>query len=185
MPNAIWRQRWLPLIVVGAVAIALALVMRPFQGHVPPPVTSPSQPRGIVIACLSQPGEPGYCDRYFADQSQRDQLTEAQRREATVLADPIRAAVDRLAHGRSRCVTETVNSPCRLVYDPIAVDDVRAAIARPDAIVRLARYDDPAPLGSVFYAVPMASACLIGHADSMGPGHAVVGHLPGGRCAVA
>ena len=189
MSDATWRQRWLPLVAVGAIAIVLALAMRPF--HRPSPAAAspshgPSQPFAVI--CSAHPKDPGYCDRYVADLSQRGQLTEAQRTEATARAAPVVEAVRGLAQRHSRCVAESLRPdggppPCRLVYDPIAIADVRAVLARADAIVRPARRDDPAPLGSLFYAVPMADACLIGHADSTDAQHAIVGPLPGGRCA--
>jgi hypothetical protein len=191
MSDATWRQRWLPLVAVGAFAIVLALAMRPF--HRPSPAAAspshgPSQPVGFAIICSAHPKDPGYCDRYVADLGQRGQLTEAQRTEATARAGPVVEAVRGLTQRHSRCVAESLRPdggppPCRLVYDPIAIADLRAALGRGDAIVRPARPDDPAPVGSVFFAVRMADACLIGHADSTDAQHAIVGPLPGGRCA--
>jgi hypothetical protein len=68
----------------------------------------------------------------------------------------------------------------------------RASLARvgfPDAVVRIARPDDPAPAGSLLYAVRVESACVVGHIEGIPRGYPspdgrqdVLGLLPGGRC---
>ncbi|KJK40110.1 hypothetical protein UK23_40570 [Lentzea aerocolonigenes] len=56
----------------------------------------------------------------------------------------------------------------------------------PDSAVRIARSDDPAPAGSLLYAVQVgAETCIVGHVIELpggGGGGFIGGLLPGGRC---
>jgi hypothetical protein len=77
--------------------------------------------------------------------------------------------------------------PCRLVVLPVSLDEVRAGLAAAslsDVVVRMADSDDPAPVGSVLYAVPAGPVCVIGYLqqDSTDTAVDVRGRLPGGTC---
>jgi hypothetical protein len=52
----------------------------------------------------------------------------------------------------------------------------------PTAVVRPARGVDPAPAGSVVYAVPVGPGCVIGYRDGEAGGSIPAGTLPGGSC---
>jgi hypothetical protein len=69
---------------------------------------------------------------------------------------------------------------------PGEVDLVRRSLEQAGfhgATVRLAAGDDPAPPGSIVYAVDTGGGCVIGYlADDGGGAARPVGRLPGGRC---
>jgi hypothetical protein len=52
------------------------------------------------------------------------------------------------------------------------------------ATVRIAGVDDPAPRGTILYAVPLDDACLIGYRATLrgGGGYTLAGRLPQGTC---
>ena len=56
----------------------------------------------------------------------------------------------------------------------------RAGIAA--AVLRTARADDPAPVGSVLLAVPAGPACLLAYDDGDGLQQSTAGQLPEGTC---
>jgi hypothetical protein len=61
------------------------------------------------------------------------------------------------------------------------VRDTLTAAGFTDVTVRIARNTDPAPAGSVLYAVPVIEACLVGSVAQQSTVQ-LVGRLPGGAC---
>ncbi len=160
-------------------------------------------PSASGFACIQTDGEEDYCPRLVRDLSLRDTLTEADRAKAARRLEGVRTAVFRaeLAVPESAtCPPATVPppGPCMLVrnVDPIPyADAIRRALSEAgfaDAIVRVARTDDPAPAGGVVYAVPLdlrgsdsGTVCVLGHSNgnrSGGMGPMLVGTRPGGIC---
>lgn len=86
--------------------------------------------------------------------------------------------------GRCQAVPSGVPRPAsgRLVVDAVALARALRDAGFPNATVRMARPGDPAPVGSVLYAVPVGSACILGYDQGGGGSVNVVGRLLGGRC---
>ncbi|MEV4535234.1 hypothetical protein AB0J82_15525 [Asanoa sp. NPDC049518] len=84
----------------------------------------------------------------------RATLTAAERASA----EPARTIAERAVASALRCPTCASAEPA----------DVRAALTAagfPDAVARPARADDPAPPGTIVYAVPAGAACVLGYYD--------------------
>jgi hypothetical protein len=154
-----------------------------------------------IVGCLVavRPGHAeeakDYCDRYFRDVARRSELTQPER-------DALAADQERAEQALRRpgwCVTP----PPPLVADcarrgltnlaephhpgPADVQVVRQALDEAGfttAVVRLARPNDPAMNGSIFFVIPLGEACFVGYMNSLagGGGHSLVGRLPNGHC---
>jgi hypothetical protein len=72
------------------------------------------------------------------------------------------------------------------VYVEARSDDAAEALRRAGfagAVVRVARPDDPAPVGRLMYAAPAGPACLLGYfSRDNGEQPRVEGRLPDGTC---
>jgi hypothetical protein len=71
-----------------------------------------------------------------------------------------------------------------MIVSPPSSSEVRQALTGAgyrDALVRVARPDDPAPRGSVLVAVPAGAACVVIHHNGY-PHRTVAGRLPDGSC---
>jgi hypothetical protein len=134
-------------------------------GSAQPHLTGPS-PRLYACVALAQDAD-DYCGRAVLDWSRRKELTDADRLPAGGLVDQVRTAVAGPTSGYA--------------------EDIRRALSTagfPGAIVRPARANDPAPDGSIVYAVDAGAACVIGYRDArgFGGGPNLVGTLPDGTC---
>jgi hypothetical protein len=158
--------------------------------------------RYLAVSCPgSAPGAPAMdCAKLARDVAGRTPLTAAQRAAGEQVATQIWAALATasLSSDPARCVPPTAVGrappPCR--YVPAAPTDADVERARralagagfTDAVVRLARADDPAPPGALLYAVSAGDACVLGYQqDGNGTGygsHLVVGRLSTGECLV-
>lgn len=146
-------------------------------------------PRGRGFACAYQGHDRSYCEKLAREWSRRTPVSDGRR-------DMLGAYWDKKIEyaasyepwcgtaGSARCANRPEPSP------PTDSDlaAVRATLARqgfPDAVVRFARSDDPAPPGALLYAVRVESACVVGHLESVPSGphqQVVLGLLPDGRC---
>jgi hypothetical protein len=129
-----------------------------------------------------------YCRRAAVDDARRAPLSDEQRRRAEEMG----AAVWRAASSGGRCMG-ALDSACLEPSSshppgPKDVEVARLWLARTgasDISARLARPDDPAPVGSLLFAARVEDACIIGHVDAIpegGGGRRVGGLLPDGRC---
>jgi hypothetical protein len=189
----LWCAPWWPFSIVAAVSIVLLIpVHLAFSGDRAraSAKSTPESASGVVVACIVSRVDPGYCERRVRDLITRTSLTPEQRSRAESLAAPITGGVAALAHRNDRCVIEAITwpptpPPCRLERSPLSVDDIRAALQRSghrDAVVRVARDEDPAPVNSVIYGVHLDVACLLGYVDHEEVRWDIVGQLPGGQC---
>jgi hypothetical protein len=197
------------LLLLGGVWLVLGNVAAmpglPDAAGAPAHRASPSD-RGVIIACVGiGPDAEGYCERYARDILRRGQLTDRQRALGEAAREAIWGAIASAAGpgpgprcillaptvpptGRGPYVPPPCHAPPRQ-FVPGDVDRLRQALAAagfPDPIVRMARGDDPAPSGSILYAVPVGVACLVGSQsgglEGNGTGPNVVGRLPDGSC---
>ncbi|MBB5959834.1 hypothetical protein FHS29_006455 [Saccharothrix tamanrassetensis] len=130
-----------------------------------------------------------FCDRVSADAGRRGRITEAQRADAE-------AAFTRIEHVPmllGSCFTER-GMPCAREHerrpptqadvDRLSQDTAREGFSRSSA--RIADDDDPAPEGSLLYAIQVDDqTCVIGYLRQVPSGlsgHDVVGTLPHGGC---
>ena len=198
------------VVAVGAVILLLdpAGIRESGPGHGPGPVEPAAASTGSSNAyiCLGPAGNGAdiardYCDRYVRDLSQRAELTQAQRDALDADRRRVEYALSRLdscawpspsdvaACARSRLADGPASSPrpASEQLGPADVEAVQAALRDAgfnDALVRLARSEDPATDGSIFLAVPLKDACLLGYLDSLraGGNRYLAGRLPNGRC---
>jgi len=186
---------WLVFTAVLAVAGAATLVLGQ-MGRVGPSAGS-SKTYGCVrmVPANRADDDPDYCDRHVRDLSRRVELTQAQR--DALAADQKRA--EQALDGPGWCVGPMPADPAdcarrRLTNraeadrpDPADVEAVRQALREAGfagAVVRIARRDDPATHGSIFFAIPLGDACFVGYLQSLrgGGSRSLVGRLPDGRC---
>ncbi|MDR6318756.1 hypothetical protein J3R03_002952 [Actinoplanes couchii] len=105
-----------------------------------------------------------------------------------------KARVSHIATSGGLCLTPTDPSCNKHKFrHPPTDEDVRQAqknladAGYGDALVRLARPNDPAPPSSLIYAVGVGDSCIIGHSelipvDGRGPIDEVTGKFPSGQC---
>jgi hypothetical protein len=133
-----------------------------------------------------------YCGRVAEEQVKRRPLTGQQRSAAEQGAAAVGAAVLRAGWCEPlpapACAAQTDRTLSRTpsAQDVEAVRRGLTGAGFTDVVVRLARADDPAPLGSIFYAVTVGPACVLGHVDGLRGGGSrwVAGPLTAdGRCA--
>ncbi len=132
---------------------------------------------------------PDSCDRMPSDTGWRSRITDAQR----VAAEAAYTKVDAILVRLGRCFTDQ-GRPCPLEHparrptradaDRFTQDATGAGFTRTTA--RVADNDDPAPTGSLLYAVQVDdNTCAIGymlHIPQGAGGHDFVGVLPHGGC---
>ena len=188
------RPLWWPFLSVAAVSIVLLIpVHLAFSGdraRASAKSTPEPSPSVVAIACVVSRMDPGYCQRKVRDLIIRANLTPEQLSRAESLAAPITGVVVALAHRGDRCAIAAITwpptpPPCRLERSPLSVDAIRAALERSghrDAVVRVSRDEDPAPVNSVIYSVHLEAACLLGYVDHEEAQWDIVGQLPGGQC---
>jgi hypothetical protein len=193
--------RWaVPGLVFAAVLVtagAAILVLRGFG-----PIGSSGGSPKLYSCFMGEVGEPEqaeeakeYCDRYGRDlsrrrdltQAQRDALADDQKRAEQALSWPgwcLRPAPPQVAECDRRGLTNRVESDHP---GPADVEVVRKALDEAGfttAVVRLARPDDPAVHGSIFFAIPLGDACFVGYMKTAqrGGSRNLVGRLPNGQC---
>ena len=87
-------------------------------------------------------------------------------------------------HGPCERIDE-FSDACSVEILPPSVRQVRTALGKAGhrtAVIRTARSDDPAPVGSVLVAVPTGRECILLFAEGGASRSWVAGRLPGGRC---
>ena len=173
-PRPRWSIAWFAFAAVFALTGATALVLphvAPVFGAGKEGVTAAAAGSRGAVACVVDRGDPGYCLRFARDVARRAPLTADERR----LGEPEARQLDAVVR---RAYPSPGEAPA---------DALRAALAGAGytgSVVRVARPDDPAPAGSVLFAVPIGAGCVVGHTDA-GRGtatSALVGQLPGGTC---
>jgi hypothetical protein len=179
--------------VLGAVALVLH-----GMGTAAAPGTAPSSSvRRIAIACPVPAHDDTFCRRLASDIARRGPLTDREREVGQQTAVAIRRALARqptadAGHCEQIPPTGTVPPPCRWIPEPPTAQDVQQvrqallAAGFTDMTVRLATADDPAPAGTLLYAVRAGNACVIEYdldrSAPRGLGLSVVGRLPDGSC---
>ncbi|MEU4423261.1 hypothetical protein AB0F81_21760 [Actinoplanes sp. NPDC024001] len=113
------------------------------------PVATPVSPTPLFISCIRVEGTPSPCDSFANYRLWRRPLEDYERTAAEKVRANVEAAVPSATPAPG--VTE------------IASALAGAGLVR--AIVRTARAEDPAPLGSVMLAVPVGRACVLGFHD--------------------
>ena len=143
------------VILFAAVWLAYGVV----TADPPPPADAPAEkPTGFACTQVSRPGEEpdDYCSRMVADLNRRSSPDDAQRRSA----EPAQTAIGEVIAGPRKEICGDPSVPCLSAtvgaIEPASADDVRQrliAAGYPRAIVRNARPDDPAPRGTLIFAV--------------------------------
>lgn len=183
-PSGKWRLAVVATVVIGVAVAVAALVTDGRSG--------PEVPEIGCLAWRNRPQGDEHYGREEADRARRHPITAAQH----AAAEQARRDVGRVIGRIGDCVT-AAGFPCErdVARRPATASDAtdtaeglsRAGFG--NSVVRVARADDPAPLGSLFYAVHVADqVCVVGYVLEV-PGGAgsesVVGTLPGGRCAAS
>ncbi|GAA3216571.1 hypothetical protein ACFO1B_15390 [Dactylosporangium siamense] len=183
------------VLAVGAFALTFAvlavtaLVIERIEPVAPSAPPAPAASKQRLFACaVPQGADADYCGRVVQDLNQRAEITDQTRAD---LSDEART-VDEVLNPRQACraVQTTPGGPARQVCDRV-LPDPAVLLARLDdagftgAVVRPAAAGDPAPAGSLFYAVPVRGACIIGAVTGLpdGVGSRVAGTLASGACA--
>jgi hypothetical protein len=163
-----------------------------------------------VVAPQGGVADDGYCRRRVADLARRSDLTTEQRTRlagdarragqavllpglcAETLGDNLTGrALPGCAAGQLPGCADLPppaahpRSDDRLV--PADADAVRVSLAEagfPGAVARIARPEDPAPVGSLLFGVRIAEACFTGYLESLrgGGSYDLQGRLPGNHC---
>jgi hypothetical protein len=176
------RRIWLSLLMIFVVSSVIAVAVPWIRGGGLGGADSAPTARPSVYAVLLHcSGD--VCDRLIEDLIRRTPLTDAERTTAQHSVP----AIAQLLSQENELHCPTAGDACVVRYLPADPDQVREALAaagHPDAIVRVARANDPAPTGAVVFAVPIGPACLLGyHAPDTGPSDVrVEGQLPEGVC---
>jgi hypothetical protein len=170
-----------------AVLAVTALVIERIEPvAAPTPTPAASKPR--LFACAMRAGDDAdYCLRLVQDDSRRTAVTEQTRTDLSGVAHHI----DKLLNPAPVCraVQPTAGGPATQECDRV-LPEPAVLLARlddagyPGAVVRTARDGDPAPVESLFYAVPVRGACIVGAVTGLPERVAgrVTGTLPGGGC---
>jgi len=180
------RPTWMTVAWLGAPAVAVILfaVGWLLYGSTSAAGERTGGARGfscVVVTSADQP-EDDSCEKVASEFARRSTLDDDERHQT----EQTRSAVQYLLADaemdcRRRPATCSATGPPQLT-----VDEVRQALktgGHQGAVVRTARADDPAPAGSIFYAVPTGPGCVLGHlGDGGGPNGIVLGTLPDGTC---
>lgn len=145
---------------------------------------------GVSASCVDTvPRDSGYCERVAENVLRRRMPPPDQRAAAEQAHQDVRRAI---SIGSSCLPTTTV--PCTrssAKHPPTSTEAeaTRQSLIRegfPNSAVRIARSDDPAPAGSLLYAVQVGTdTCIVGHLIELpggGGGGFIGGVLPDGRC---
>jgi hypothetical protein len=152
-------------------------------------VGSSGRIRGFACTYVGDRDEDdGYCGRAAEDFARRAEVSPAQRESAQATVQAVERALP--SEWPSMC---RANVAACAGWGPDAprgstdLEVFRAAFRRagfPGAEVRIAGGDDPAPRGTVLYAVPVGENCVVGWIRGVaGVGsNGIEGPLPNGRC---
>ena len=137
-------------------------------------------PGGTGFVCAHDETDEGECDRLMREMSRRSAPNESNRAAAQRWADTIER--DLATRQLERCLP-----PCTGTDFLPSVNEVRAWLmdaGHDEAVVRPATADDPAPAGSIVYAVGVGPDCIVGHLAAGGTTSRayVLGTLPSGTC---
>ncbi|WP_433727709.1 hypothetical protein ACQP2Y_13100 [Actinoplanes sp. CA-051413] len=148
-----------------------------------PPAPSGTAPMDqTAFMCIEQTNNP-HCARYVSDLARRSPLDGSQRAAADTGRVRIEAAFPPDREGP--CEYDETGEFCSMEILPPTITQVRLALRRAGiagAVLRTARADDPAPVGSVLLAVPAGPACLLAYDDGDGLQQWTAGQLPDGTC---
>jgi hypothetical protein len=141
------------------------------------------------VSCLVSDNDHGsYCERVATDVVRRASLTAEQRAAAEQAHNRVQRAVSRDDRCSPPTSSDCLASP-RRIPTSADVDQRRKKLEEAGfsgSVVRIARPDDPAPHGTLLYAVPVAGgACVVGYIKTLpggGGGGFLGGPLPNGRC---
>lgn len=145
-----------------------------------PSGTAPTD--GTAFMCIEKTANP-HCARYVSDLARRSPLDASQRATADTGRVRIKAAFPPDREGP--CEYDGTGEFCSMEILPPTTAQVRRALRQAGitaAVLRTARADDPAPVGSVLLAVPAGPACLLAYDDGDGLQQWTAGQLPDGTC---
>ncbi|SMD19617.1 hypothetical protein [Kibdelosporangium aridum] len=179
------------IVVVGAV---LALNLASSDDVSPtaaPPSTAVLHGGGSAVAsvyacAVSSTDADKICERQAKDHARRTQLTPQQRAEIADKSVEVRSLIPPLPSREPTCPTP--GGPCRMNTGPVDAEYVAkawSAVFRAgyeDAVIRLARADDPAPAETMVYGISVGPGCVIGYVSTSGGSSNVAGVLPEGGC---
>jgi hypothetical protein len=197
----------LVIVFVGAMvaAVAVPLLQGTGQssptalppGSAPPPsAPQPSASTGELrfgIVCTMSTDD-NYCPRLTDTILRRTSLTPAQYAAAEKVSEQVMDALPPGVEQEPICDPMPGSTPqdggtldevCSVDVLPPPVPTVRralAAVGHPDAIVRVARAGDPAPIGRLLVVVPDGPACVLVIDQGTDRNSTVGGRLPNGRC---
>lgn len=187
---------WPVLAAVAVIAVGVTIAVlsgRSDTGSASTVVsTSTSAPRYYACISVNNYGDDS-CLRQAKDFAKRTPLSADQRTQGEAAAREVERAVGAASlHEHETNVTcPTGGGPCSIPMPTAArpgdVDLVRTALDQAGmtgAVVRIAGTDDPAPRGSLMYAVPAGPACVLGYTLGLrgGGSHSVAGRLSDGTC---
>ncbi|MCE7004430.1 hypothetical protein LWC34_16535 [Kibdelosporangium philippinense] len=150
--------RLLIALAVVAAVVGAALVLRPLDSPEPtaaPPSSTVLHAGGSAHACIAVSGSDDSCERQALDSARRTQLTAQERAEVVAKAPAVESLFPPLPTKRPTC--SSAGSPCRADYGPVDstyVANAWSVVFRAgyeDAVVRVARAEDPAPAGTMIY----------------------------------
>jgi hypothetical protein len=147
-----------------------------------------------IIPAKGPDPDPGYCERVARDRSRRAELPPGR---ADALAPDLARAGHAIESAGCPTATPAEAQACARRQLEVAstghtrpsdLDRIHQALVGAgyrDATVRLARHDDPVERDSVYIAIPVGDACLVGAArDAFAAARLQpVGRLPGRTCA--
>lgn len=144
----------------------------------------------VSVSCVeTAPHDSGYCERVAENVLRRRTPSPDQRAAAERAHQDVRRAIS----SGSSC-SPSATAPCTrstTKHPPTGAEAeaTRQNLVRegfPNSAVRIARSDDPAPAGSLLYAVQVGTdTCIVGHIVELpggGGGGFIGGVLPNGHC---
>jgi len=183
------------LTLAGAFAVACASAGEVPAGSPQGVATSPDKMLPPGFHCELSPGmgligaaEDEQCRQPLADEANRSALTTQELLDAKRAAEEVKQELKRACGpdaGGEACFPVQLGSAAP-TNRPGGVERIRQVLTDGGftvVAVRLAQPTDPAPPGSIFYAVAAGTGCVLGSVDFAGVRlPRVVGTLPGGHC---
>jgi hypothetical protein len=165
----------------GGIGVGLWLYDGPERGE------RAAQPRAFTCGMVASEPDPDYCRRAAIDYGHRAPVSDEQSGRAEAMSREVRRAAGSGGWCMGPMEPACLKRPSSHPPGPEDVEVARLWLARTgasDTTARLARPDDPAPVGSLLYAARVGDACIIGHVNAIpgGGGHHIGGLLPDGRC---
>lgn len=182
------QRRTMIIAACTAAALAAGCLAWWIHSHRTPDTTTNNG--SASFSCVqTAPHDDGYCERVTENVLRRRPPSPEQRTAAEQAHNEVRRAISRGTSCLPTAVASCSRSTAKHPPTDADAESARQSLSRegfPGSAARIARSNDPAPVGSLLYAAQIgAEACIVGHIIEL-PGGAgggfIGGLLPNGSC---